>query len=84
MVTIQNGDWKLMEFFEDGRLELYNLRDDVSEQRNLAAQRPDKARELQARLVAWRKEVGAKMPAPHKAGEMPSGTKPRNRQANAE
>ena len=33
---IQAGDWKLMEFFEDGRLELYNLRDDIGETNNLA------------------------------------------------
>ncbi len=34
---IQAGDWKLMEFLEDGRLELYNLREDLGETRNLAA-----------------------------------------------
>jgi len=60
---IQSGDWKLMEFLEDGRLEFYNLRDDIGESRNLAQQMPDKARELHARLVAWRAEVKAPMPA---------------------
>lgn len=59
---IQAGDWKLLEFLEDGRLELYNLRDDLGETKNLAKERPDKATELYARLVAWRKEVGAPMP----------------------
>ena len=82
--VIQSGDWKLMEFYEDGRLELYNLREDISEQKNLAAQQPDKTKELHARLVTWRKEVGAKMPTPHKAGEQPTGTTSRNRRANAE
>ncbi|MBM4027567.1 MAG: sulfatase [Planctomycetes bacterium] len=59
---IQSGDWKLMEFLEDGRLELYNLRQDISESKNLAKERPDKAKELHARLVAWRAEVKAPMP----------------------
>lgn len=59
---VQSGDWKLMEFLEDGRLELYNLRDDIGETRNLAQENPDKARELHARLVAWRAEIKAPMP----------------------
>lgn len=62
--TIRSGDWKLLEFFEDGRLELYNLRQDVGETRNLASVMPDKAKELQARLADWRKQVGARMPEP--------------------
>jgi len=59
---IHTGDWKLMEFFEDGRLELYNLRYDLGETKNLAVQMPEKARELHARLVAWRQAVKAPMP----------------------
>lgn len=59
---IQVGDWKLMEFFEDGRLELYNLREDISESKNLATEMPDKANELHKRLVAWRAEVKAPIP----------------------
>jgi hypothetical protein len=49
---IQSGDWKLMEFLEDGRLELYNLRDDIGETKNLANVMPDKAKELHDRLLA--------------------------------
>jgi arylsulfatase A-like enzyme len=60
---IHAGDWKLMEYLEDGKLELYNLRDDIGESKNLAATMPDKAKELQAKLVAWRAEVKAPMPA---------------------
>jgi arylsulfatase A-like enzyme len=82
--TIQSGDWKLMEFFEDGRLELYNLRDDIGEQKNLALQQPGKVKEFHAKLAAWRTEVGAKMPTPHKAGERPTDIKPRNRRADVE
>ena len=43
-----------MEFFEDGRLELYNLKDDLGEKTNLAAKMPEKAKELHGKLVAWR------------------------------
>jgi arylsulfatase A-like enzyme len=63
--TIQAGDWKLMEFLEDGRLELYNLRTDPGETQNLAAQMPEKAQELLGKLRAWRTAIGAKMPTPH-------------------
>lgn len=60
--VIDSGDWKLMEFFEDGRLELYNLRDDLGEQNNLAAKMPEKAQELRAQLAAWRAAIKAPMP----------------------
>ena len=56
------GDWKLIEFFEDGRRELYNLRDDVGEKNNLAAAQPERANDLHAKLAAWRKQIGAPMP----------------------
>ena len=59
---IQSGDWKLMEFLEDGRLELYNLRSDLGESKNLVQENPVKAKELHARLVAWRAAVKAPMP----------------------
>lgn len=59
---IQSGDWKLMEFLEDGRLELYHLSDDIGETKNLAAAEPEKAKSLHDRLVAWRAEVKAPMP----------------------
>ena len=61
--VIEAGDWKLMEFFEDHRLELYNLRDDLGETNNLAARMPDKAKELYAKMLAWRAAVQAPMPA---------------------
>jgi arylsulfatase A-like enzyme len=63
--VIRSGDWKLIEQFEDGKFELYNLKDDIGETRNLVHSEPDKARELHEKLVAWRKEIGAKMPAPN-------------------
>lgn len=78
---VHSGDWKLMEFYEDGRLELYNLRDDISETKNLASTQPERARELHAKLKAWRKDVGAKMPTPHRAGEKPRDLGERGRRA---
>jgi arylsulfatase A-like enzyme len=63
--AIRSGDWKLIEFFEDGRKELYHLRSDESQKTNLAAKNPDKAAELHAKLVAWRKAVAAPMPTPN-------------------
>jgi arylsulfatase A-like enzyme len=78
--VIQARDWKLMEFFEDGRLELYNLRADLGETNNLAQAEPARPKELHARLLAWRKELKAPMPTPHKAGERPPqpGREPAN------
>jgi len=64
---IQVGDWKLMEYLEDGHLELYNLRDDVGETKNLSNAMPERAKELHARLVAWRTEVKAPMPTKNEA-----------------
>jgi arylsulfatase A-like enzyme len=63
VTTMIAGDWKLMEFLEDGRLELYNLRDDLSEAKSLAAGNPAKAHELHARMLAWRAAIKAPMPA---------------------
>jgi arylsulfatase A-like enzyme len=60
--AIRSGDWKLLEFFEDGRVELYDLRRDIGETRDLAADMPEKARELREKLAAWRKALGAAMP----------------------
>jgi arylsulfatase A len=65
--AVRAGDWKLLEYLEDGRLELYNLRDDLSEKNDLAAQMPDKAASLLKQLNDWRTQVSAAMPAPNPA-----------------
>ena len=68
--AIHAGEFKLMEFFETGAVELYNVREDIGETRNLAATSPDKVQELRAKLAAWRKEVGAAMPVMKTAAEL--------------
>jgi len=70
--AIRSGDWKLQEYFEDGRLELYNLRTDLGQTNNLAAKLPDTARELQARLAAWRKSIHAPMPTRNSGSPPPA------------
>jgi arylsulfatase A-like enzyme len=60
--AIRSGDFKLLEFFEDGRLELYNLKDDIGEKHNLIDKMPQQARQLHQRLLDWRKSIGAPMP----------------------
>ena len=62
--AVRDGDWKWIEWYEGG-MELFNLRDDPGEKRNLAKENPAKAKALQAKLAAWRKDVGALMPAPN-------------------
>ena len=57
--AIQADDWKLIESFDTGKVELYNLAKDVGEKNNLAAKRPKLAERLQSQLIAWRKAVGA-------------------------
>jgi arylsulfatase A-like enzyme len=60
--AVRMGDFKLIEFFDDGRLELYDLESDIGETKNLADAMPDKAKQLQQMLVDWRQRVNAKMP----------------------
>lgn len=59
---IQEGDWKFMQFLEDGHSELYNLRDDIGESNNLASKLPEKTAELRAKLDHWRESIQAPMP----------------------
>ncbi len=60
--AVRAGDYKLIEWYEDGKVELYNLKDDLSERNDLAVKMSAKADELKRMLHAWRIEVGAKMP----------------------
>ena len=60
--AVRRGDWKLIEYFEDGALELYNLAVDFGEQSNLAPTNPDKTSELYAIMKEWRQAVKAPIP----------------------
>ena len=60
--AVRAGGYKLIEFYEDGRLELYNLSKDVRESENLATHDPKRTAELHGMLQRWRESVGAVMP----------------------
>ena len=62
--AIRSGSWKLIEFFDTNKVELFHLDSDPSEKTNLAAQRPNKRHELHTQLIRWRKSVGATKAAP--------------------
>jgi len=61
--VIRSGDLKLLEFIEDGKLELYNLKNDLSEKTNLVSTNPVLAQELYTKLKEWRKQINAPMPS---------------------
>jgi arylsulfatase A len=60
--AVRSEDWKLIEFYEDMRCELYNLREDLGEAHDMAADKPAKVAELRKLLHDWRRSVGAQMP----------------------
>ncbi|NND99688.1 MAG: sulfatase [Pirellulaceae bacterium] len=60
--VMRRGDWKLHEYFEDGGLELYDLKTDPGEKTNLAASRPDKLATMHAEMKRWRSETHAPVP----------------------
>lgn len=64
--AVRMGDYKLLEFFEDDVVELYNLRKDLGERNNLVGKEPDRAAAMRKSLDRWRQESGAKMPRPRK------------------
>ena len=68
--AIRQGDWKLIEFFDTGESELYELSNDIGETKDLAELIPAKAAELKKALADWHKEVGAVIP-PSCAGYQP-------------
>ena len=58
--AIRLGDWKLVEHFEDGSLELFHTSDDVGEATDCSAAEPARVADLRGRLEAWRRSVSAK------------------------
>ncbi len=80
--SVRAGDWKLIEFYEDMRVELYNLKDDLGESHDLAQANPGKAAELRRMLHRWREAVAAQMPNPNPK-YAPSAPKPTEKKADA-
>jgi arylsulfatase A-like enzyme len=67
--SVVAGDWKLIEFFEDGKTVLFNLRDDPSEQQNLTGAQPGRTAEMHDMLKAWQRDVEALFPDPNSGHE---------------
>lgn len=63
--AVRSGSWKLLEYLESGRTELFDLREDPKEEKDVSSQAPEVTRDLRRRLEGWRKEVGARMPRPN-------------------
>jgi arylsulfatase A len=63
--AVRDGDWKLIEQYENGSLELFNLAEDPGETTNLAESQPQRAAALRDKLRSWRESVGAQMLAPN-------------------
>lgn len=69
--AVREGNWKLIEYLEDGHLELYNLDNDIREKNNILDQSPQKGKELLEKLKIWRKKVNAQMPTPNPNYDLP-------------
>ncbi len=63
--SVRSGDYKLIEFFEDRHAELYNLREDITEEHDLAHHMPEVTERLRSMLHQWLREVAAKIPEPN-------------------
>ena len=63
--AVREGGYKLLSYYEDGRVELYNLKEDIAEEHNLAGAMPGKARELKEKLDRWLRQVNAQYPEPN-------------------
>ena len=63
--AVRSGDFKLIAFFEDSHVELYNLKDDPEEKTNLVPANPAKAEEMRRKLAAWWMDVRAQLPTPN-------------------
>jgi arylsulfatase A len=63
--AVRAGDWKAIHFYEDDRIELYNLAEDLSEEQDLSDEMPEKAAEMRVMIEARRAEVDAQDPKPN-------------------
>ena len=72
--AIRDGDWKLVQFYHHEKVELYNLKDDIGETKDLSEAQPKKAAALLAKLRAMQEETGSKLPYPKgKLGKLDRG-----------
>ncbi len=69
--AIRMGDYKLVERYEDGRVHLYNLREDIGERTDLADRMPERVKNMRSRLHAWYEDVDAKFLQPKPNGPQP-------------
>jgi arylsulfatase A-like enzyme len=65
--AIRAGDYTLIEFFEDNRVELYDVVKDISQKHDLAKEQPERAAQMRSQLETWRRDVGARLPQPNPA-----------------
>ncbi|WP_367873984.1 sulfatase [Luteolibacter sp. Populi] len=78
--VVRSGSWKLIQSLEDQSLQLYNLDEDLGEKSNLAAAQPEKAKELLAKLDAWRADIKAPLPIKNEPQDsVPDDGKRKNR-----
>ncbi|WP_090383319.1 sulfatase [Dyadobacter sp. SG02] len=80
--TIRSGDFKLHQFYEDGRVELYNIRADIGETKDLAKSNRAKTKELKDKLEAWKQKTHAPVPTQLNPEYAP-GTQPKSSRARA-
>lgn len=81
--VIRSGSWKLIQSLEDQSLQLFNLKDDIGETRDLASSQPEKAAELLAKLDTWRKDIRAPFPVKNESPR-PPGTSKKSPKAKTE
>ena len=60
--SIRKDDWKLVYYYETGRKELFNIRTDISEERDLSAEEPERVEKLSEKLGNYLREVGGQRP----------------------
>ncbi|MFW6308797.1 MAG: sulfatase [bacterium] len=63
--SIRMGDYKLIHFFEEDEVELYNLKEDIGEENDLSRQKPELAEKMESMLKKWREDIEAKIPDPN-------------------
>ena len=62
---MRDGRWKLIEFYESGEVELYDLLSDIGELRDLSEKHPDRVKTMRHHLLNWQQQMRAKMPKPN-------------------